>query len=55
MIGRVPIGALIPWYVVNLMYVFLIFILFGHKIKTKRNYFLSFLFLVCCHLSQQFI
>ena len=22
MIGRVPVGALIPWYVVNLMYVF---------------------------------
>jgi len=45
MIGRVPIGALIPWYVVNLMYVFVIFILLGHNIKTRRNYFLSFLFL----------
>ena len=43
MIGRVPIGSLVPWYVVLLMYVSFIFVLFGHKIKNKINYFGSFL------------
>jgi len=43
MLGRVPVGALIPWYIVIIMYVSFIFILCGHFIKDKRIYFLTFI------------
>ena len=43
MIGRVPIGELVPWYIVILIYTSSIFILFGSKINDKRVYFISFL------------
>ena len=45
MLGRVPVGVLIPWYVVIIMYVSFIFMLFGHFIKDKRIYFLIFIIL----------
>tara|TARA_B100000579_G_C22819844_1_gene849956 strand:+ start:888 stop:1706 length:819 start_codon:yes stop_codon:yes gene_type:complete len=43
MIGRVPIGSIIPWYIVTFLYVVLFFILFGHYFKDRRKYFISFL------------
>ena len=43
MIGRVPIGSLVPWYVVLSMYIIFVFILIGHLIKDKRYYFISFI------------
>ncbi len=43
MIGRVPIGSLVPWYMVLSMYIIFVFILIGHLIKDKRYYFISFI------------
>ena len=45
MLGRVPVGALIPWYLVIIMYVVFIFILFGSLIDNKRVYFFVFIIL----------
>tara|TARA_Y100001970_G_scaffold41940_1_gene52143 strand:- start:45132 stop:46328 length:1197 start_codon:yes stop_codon:yes gene_type:complete len=45
MLGRVPVGALIPWYLVIIMYVVFIFILFGSLIENKRVYFFVFIIL----------
>ena len=43
MIGRVPIGEIIPWYVVVFIYTSLLFSIVGHKIKKKNLYVLSFI------------
>jgi len=43
MLGRVPVGALIPWYLVAFMYIAFIFVLFGHLIKDRKIYFISFI------------
>ena len=43
MLGRVPIGALVPWYLVIFMYVAFIFVLFGHFIVNKKYYFSLFI------------
>jgi hypothetical protein len=43
MLGRVPVGALIPWYLVTFMYVAFLFVLFGHLIKDRKIYFISFI------------
>ena len=43
MLGRVPVGALIPWYLVIFMYIAFIFVLFGHLIKDRKIYFISFI------------
>ena len=43
MLGRVPVGALIPWYLVTFMYIAFIFVLFGHLIKDRKIYFISFI------------
>ena len=45
MLGRVPIGALIPWYLVTPMYVSFLFVLVGHIIKDRKVYFISFIIL----------
>ena len=43
MLGRVPIGALIPWWAVVIMYVSLVFAIFASKIKDKKIFFISYL------------
>ena len=43
MLGRVPIGAIIPWWVVLFMYISFIFAIIASKIKDKRIFFISFL------------
>ena len=45
MIGRVPIGEIIPWYIVVFLYTSLLFSVLGHKIKDRRIYFVSFIIL----------
>ena len=43
MLGRVPIGAIIPWWIVLFMYISFIFAIIASKIKDKRIFFISFL------------
>ena len=43
MLGRVPIGALIPWWVVVFIYISILFSIIAHLIKNKRIFFISFL------------
>ena len=42
MLGRVPIGAIIPWWAVLFMYVSFIFAIIASKIKDKKIFFVSF-------------
>ena len=43
MLGRVPIGTVIPWWVVSIMYVSCIFALIANKIHDKRTFFVSYI------------
>jgi len=43
MLGRVPIGSIIPWWTVAFMYISFIFAIFASKIQDKRIFFSSFL------------
>ena len=43
MIGRVPIGGIVPWWAVEVMYVSFLFALIGSKIKDRRVFFASFI------------
>ena len=43
MLGRVPIGALIPWWTVIVIYFSILFALFASKIKNKKVFFFSYL------------
>ena len=43
MLGRVPVGALIPWWVVIIMYVSILFAIIASKIKNKKVFFISYL------------
>ena len=43
MLGRVPIGALIPWYFVVFMYTSILFAIIAHMIKDKKIFFISYL------------
>ena len=43
MLGRVPVGAIIPWWAVAFMYVSFIFAIIASKIKDKKIFFISFL------------
>ena len=43
MLGRVPVGAIIPWWVVSFMYISFIFALIASRIKDKKVFFSSFL------------
>ena len=45
MIGRVPIGEIIPLYIVVFLYTSLLFAIIGHKIKKKNIYVLLFIIL----------
>ena len=42
MLGRVPIGALIPWWTVIIIYLSILFALFASKIKNKQVFFYSY-------------
>ena len=43
MLGRVPIGALIPWWTVVFIYTSIIFSIIAHMIKDKKIFFISYL------------
>jgi len=43
MLGRVPIGSVIPWWVVLFMYISFIFSVIAPKVKDKKIFFISFL------------
>ena len=43
MLGRVPIGTVIPWWVVSIMYVSCIFAFIANKIHDKRTFFVSYI------------
>ena len=43
MLGRVPVGAIIPWWAVAFMYISFIFAIIASKVKNKRIFFISFL------------
>ena len=47
MLGRVPIGAIIPWWVVVIMYVSFVFAMIASKIKNRKVFFISF---ICTNL-----
>jgi len=42
MLGRVPVGAIIPWWVVMFIYISLIFAMIASKIKNKKIFFSSY-------------
>ncbi len=44
MLGRVPLGALIPWWVVSLMLVSILFAVIAPIIKNRKIFFISYLF-----------
>ena len=43
MLGRVPIGALIPWWTVAFIYTSIFFSIIAHMIKDKQIFFISYL------------
>ena len=43
MIGRVPIGSIIPWWFILILYVTCIFALFASQIKDKKIFFVSYI------------
>ena len=43
MLGRVPIGSLIPWWTVVFIYTSIIFSIIAHMIKDKKIFFISYL------------
>ena len=43
MLGRVPIGALIPWWTVVFIYTSIIFSIIAYMIKDKKIFFISYL------------
>ena len=43
MLGRVPIGALIPWWIVIFIYISILYSVIGHMIKNKKVFFTTFL------------
>ena len=43
MLGRVPIGSLIPWWVVIFVYISILFSIIANMIKNKKVFFISFL------------
>ena len=44
MLGRVPIGALIPWWVVTIMFTSIFFAIIASKILNRKVFFLSYVF-----------
>ena len=43
MLGRVPLGGIIPWWFVFIMYISLFFALIASKIKDRRIFFISYI------------
>ena len=43
MLGRVPIGSLIPWWMVVFIYTSIIFAIIASKINDKKIFFVSYL------------
>ena len=43
MLGRVPIGSLIPWWVVIIIYISILFSIIAHMFKNKKVFFISYL------------
>ena len=43
MLGRVPVGALIPWWTVAFIYTSIFFSIIAHTIKDKQIFFISYL------------
>ena len=43
MLGRVPVGAIIPWWLVMIMYISFIFAIIASRIRYKKFFFLSFI------------
>jgi len=43
MLGRVPLGGIIPWWFVLIMYISLFFALIASKIKDRKIFFISYL------------
>ena len=43
MLGRVPVGALIPWWTVAFIYTSIFFSIIAHIIKDKQIFFISYL------------
>ena len=44
MLGRVPIGALIPWWVVTIMFISIFFAIIAPKVVSKKIFFISYTF-----------
>ena len=42
MLGRVPIGGVIPWWIVGVMYVSCFFALIAYKVNNKKIFFVSY-------------
>ena len=42
MLGRVPIGALIPWWIVAIIFISIFFAIIAPKIISKKIFFLSY-------------
>ncbi|MAM04570.1 MAG: hypothetical protein CMD06_01245 [Flavobacteriales bacterium] len=51
MLGRVPIGSIIPWWVVLFMYISLTFAVLASKIKNKKIFFALFTLSIIIGLS----
>ena len=44
MLGRVPIGSLIPWWIVIFIYISILFSIIASKISNKKLFFILFIF-----------
>lgn len=43
MLGRVPIGAFIPWWVMVIVIISILFAIIAHKIRDRKIFFISYL------------
>ena len=43
MLGRVPVGSLIPWWVVIIIYTSILFSIIAHIFKSKKVFYISYL------------
>jgi len=47
MLGRVPVGALIPWWIVIILFVSILFAIIASRIKDRKVFFISY---ICLNL-----
>ena len=47
MLGRVPVGALIPWWIVIILFVSILFAIIASRIKDRKVFFISY---ICSNL-----